>query len=129
MSKISNIQNRFKDVKIEKGTIGIRVYKMTEEEFFEYAEIIDLINNSEKTQADMLREMAYKILKKDDSTTTVEDVKNVSVFDKKTLVEELLKMSGMDISESDEKKNKSIPKKELTTLERTQNLRNALSNQ
>lgn len=130
MSKISNIQNRFKDVKIEKGSIGIRLYKWTEEEFFEYGGFADDVNEGKMTKAEMLREIAFKILKKDDGTTTKEDVKNVSVFDKKMLLEEQLKMSGADLSElDDEKKKEFTPKKELTTSERTQNLRKALSNQ
>ena len=70
-----------------------------------------------------------KKAKKDDKTTTREDVKNVSVFDKKMLLEEQLKLSGVDMSEiDDEKKKVSTQKKELTTLERTSNLRKALSN-
>lgn len=129
MSKISNIQNRYKDVKIENGSIGIRLYRWTEEEFFEYAEFADAVNKGEKSKSEMLREMTYKILKKDDSTTTREDVKNVNVFDKNTLMEEQMKMSGMDTSEfEDEKKKAFTPKKVLNTSERTLNLRNAVSN-
>jgi len=130
MSKISNITNRYKDVKIENNTIKVRLYRWTEEEFFEYAKLSDDVNSGKITQSEMFRELAYRILKKDDNTTTREDVKNVLVFDKKMLIEEQLKLSGLDLNSfDDKKKTRFTQKKKLTTLERTKNLRKALLNQ
>ena len=131
MSKIGRITARFKEIELGENKLKFRIMPMKNKEMLEMFELMDENNNGGIRQG--ITHLVYSTLKKDDESTTMEEIDNLDFKSVVDVVNTTTELSGLGklidftkIANMDDLEKKTNLKKTSPNLSNAESLRQEL---